>query len=301
MQSSLVQLKKRIKKSQIRNTLGTWQESEKQLGTHTYMKPVKINAPLPKYSYLKKQIIENIDFILLETKAHAKDTKLNSGTEKNKAYELEMEYSVRVAFDLAKRRRKFLAFFDKYESNEFTNAFLKIIEEVAKENRQVKFQPYFTNKAIFHILKDLKKWDVTLTSSMCENLFTNLSLLITGSKCMLPIAKLGYNKIIYQPMHGCALDIAGKGSANPLAAILCIALMFDLSFDLPEAAKLIDVAINKTLIQGYKPIDLINKGESFSFTDEITEAVLRNIAGTRHFIAAHKLTNSQEFIYPEGL
>lgn len=293
-----------IKKSKNKKesySLKFWQELEKQLGIHTYMKPVKIFPSLHKYSYLKEQVIKNIDFILLETKTNTKDITLNQDTEQDKPSKLEIEYSVRVAFDLAKRRRGFLAFFDKYESSEYTNIFLKIIEEVAKQNQQVTFQPHFTNKTMFHILKDLKKWDVLLTSPMCENLASNLPLLITGSKSILPIAKLGNNKIIYQPMHGCAEDITGKGYANPLAAISCIALMLDLTFGLPEAAKLIDVAINKTLIQGYIPIDFANKGESFSFTDEITEAVLRNIAAVPHFIAAHKLTNSQDFVYPEGL
>jgi 3-isopropylmalate dehydrogenase len=115
------------------------------------------------------------------------------------------------------------------------------------------------------------------------------------------MAKLGHKNIIYQPIHGSESKLKGKNLANPIGAISAVALMFELSFGLHEASKLIDVAINRALNQGYKTIDLAMPNEPFSHTNQVTEAVIKNLSGFHSFIAKATLLNQQDFIYPEGL
>lgn len=136
----------------------------------------------------------------------------------------------------------------------------------------------YVDNASMQLVRDPKQFDVIVTSNMFGDILSDEASMITGSIGMLPSASLGDGKLgMYEPIHGSAPDIAGKGIANPLATILSAAMMLRYSFNLEEEAKVIEGAVIKVLEEGYRTGDIMSPGMKLVGTSEIGKLVLEKI------------------------
>jgi len=162
----------------------------------------------------------------------------------------------RIAFDLASRRRKKLTSVDKANVLEVSQLWRATVTEVAKEYPGVALEHQYVDAMSMHLMNQPKNYDVVLTENLFGDILSDESAVITGSLGMLPSATIGGKVNLYEPVHGSAPDIAGKGLANPLGAILTAALILRHSAGLQAEAAAIESSVRKVLEQGFRTPDL---------------------------------------------
>jgi len=162
----------------------------------------------------------------------------------------------RVAFQLAMKRRKKLTSVDKANVLEVSQLWRATVNEVAAEFPGVAVEHQYVDAMSMHLMNRPRDFDVVLTENLFGDILTDESAVITGSLGMLPSATLGGKVNLYEPVHGSAPDIAGKGLANPLGAILTGALILRHSAGLEAEAAAIETAVRKVLEQGFRTPDL---------------------------------------------
>lgn len=192
--------------------------------------------------------------------------------------EMEVERIARVAFDMAMKRGKKVMSVDKANILESSRLWRKTVEKVKADYPEVSLDHMYVDNAAMQLVRNPKQFDVIVTTNMFGDILSDEASMITGSIGMLPSASLGAdNKGMYEPVHGSAPDIAGQGKANPLAAILSIAMMLKYSFGLIEESLAIEKAVTEALNQGYRTGDIASTGETVLTTKEMTEAVKKFI------------------------
>ena len=163
----------------------------------------------------------------------------------------------RVAFQLAQKRRKKLTSVDKANVLEVSQLWRAAVNEVAAEFPDVAVEHQYVDAMSMHLMNRPRDFDVVLTENLFGDILTDESSVITGSLGMLPSATLGGKVNLYEPIHGSAPDIAGKGLANPLGTILSAALLLRYTAGLETEAVAIETAVRKVLEQGYRTPDLV--------------------------------------------
>ncbi|HEY5995566.1 MAG TPA: isocitrate/isopropylmalate family dehydrogenase, partial [Candidatus Deferrimicrobiaceae bacterium] len=173
----------------------------------------------------------------------------------------EIERAARMAFELARKRRKHVTSVDKANVLEATELWRKVVTEVhAKEYPDVELVHMLVDNCAMQLVRNPRQFDVIVTTNLFGDILTDEASMITGSIGMLPSASLGGRVGMYEPIHGSAPDIAGKGLANPLATILSMSMMLKYSFDMPVPASLIDGAVEKVLNDGWRTGDIYRDG-----------------------------------------
>jgi 3-isopropylmalate dehydrogenase len=162
----------------------------------------------------------------------------------------------RIAFQLASQRRKKLTSVDKANVLEVSQLWRATVNEVAAEFPGVKVEHQYVDAMAMHLMNQPRNYDVVLTENLFGDILSDESAVITGSLGMLPSATIGGKVNLYEPVHGSAPDIAGKGLANPLGAILTGALILRHSAKLEAEAVAIETAVRKVLEQGFRTPDL---------------------------------------------
>jgi 3-isopropylmalate dehydrogenase len=162
----------------------------------------------------------------------------------------------RIAFELASKRRKKLTSVDKANVLEVSQLWRATVNEVAKEFPGVAVEHQYVDAMAMHLMNQPRNYDVVLTENLFGDILSDESAVITGSLGMLPSATIGGKVNLYEPVHGSAPDIAGKGLANPLGAILTGALILRHSAKLEAEAVAIETAVRKVLEQGFRTPDL---------------------------------------------
>ena len=162
----------------------------------------------------------------------------------------------RVAFNLARNRRKKLTSVDKANVLEVSQLWRAVVTEVGKEFPDVELEHQYIDAMAMHIMNRPRDFDVVVTENLFGDILTDESGVITGSLGMLPSATIGGKVDLYEPVHGSAPDIAGKGLANPLGAILTGAMILRLTAKLEAEAKAIQASVRKILEQGFRTPDL---------------------------------------------
>ncbi len=162
----------------------------------------------------------------------------------------------RVAFQVAQKRRKKVTSVDKANVLEVSQLWRATVEEVAKEFPDVKLEHQYVDAMAMHLMNQPRNYDVVVTENLFGDILSDEAAVITGSLGMLPSATIGGKVNLYEPVHGSAPDIAGKGLANPLGAILTGALILRHSAGLETEAVAIESAVRKVLEQGYRTPDL---------------------------------------------
>ena len=190
--------------------------------------------------------------------------------------EAEIERILRVGFNSAMQRKKSLTVVDKANILETSRLWRKVTERIAPEYPEVSYEFMYVDNASMQLLRRPASLDVIVTSNMFGDILSDEAGMITGSIGMLPSASLGDStRGMYEPIHGSAPDIAGKGIANPLATILSAALMLRYSLGLPEEGIKIEKAVADVLSKGYRTADIVLSGETdILSTKEMTEKVI---------------------------
>ena len=175
----------------------------------------------------------------------------------------EIERIARVAFEAARKRNKRVTSVDKANVLETFQLWKDVVTEVHKDYPDVALDHMYVDNAAMQLVKAPKKFDVIVTGNMFGDILSDEAAMLTGSIGMLPSASLNDKKQgLYEPSHGSAPDIAGKGVANPLATILSAAMMLRFSLNQPEAADRIEAAVKKVLAQGLRTADIYSDGKS---------------------------------------
>jgi len=192
--------------------------------------------------------------------------------------ETEIRRIGRVAFETAQQRGKKLCSVDKANVLEVTVLWREIMNELKLEYPDVELSHMYVDNAAMQLVRAPKQFDVIVTGNMFGDILSDEAAMLTGSIGMLPSASLNSAKQgMYEPCHGSAPDIAGKGIANPLATILSVAMMLRYSLDEGAAADAIEVAVSKVLDQGLRTADIMSEGCTRASTREMGEAVLAQL------------------------
>jgi 3-isopropylmalate dehydrogenase len=188
----------------------------------------------------------------------------------------EVERIAKSAFNLARKRRGKVTSVDKANVLESSQFWRKVVHDIHKDYTDVELNDLYVDNAAMQIVSNPKQFDVILTQNLFGDILSDIAAVITGSLGMLPSASLGNKYALYEPVHGSAPDIAGKGKANPIAAIASVGMMYFYSFQLKKAAEFIEAAIEKTLINGYRTADIYSEGTKLVSTKEMTKAIIDN-------------------------
>jgi len=190
--------------------------------------------------------------------------------------EPEVERIAHVAFQAAQKRDKRVCSVDKSNVLETSQLWKEVMIRVGKEYPDVELTHMYVDNAAMQLVKAPKAFDVVVTGNLFGDILSDEAAMLTGSIGMLPSASLDRNnKGLYEPSHGSAPDIAGKGVANPLATILSAAMMLRYSLSKPEQADRIEAAVQSVLAQGLRTPDIKTEGASVVGTEEMGEAVLK--------------------------
>jgi 3-isopropylmalate dehydrogenase len=193
--------------------------------------------------------------------------------------ESEIRRIAHVAFQAARKRSKRVTSVDKANVLETFQFWKDIVTDVHKEYQDVALDHMYIDNAAMQLVRAPKKFDVIVTGNMFGDILSDEAAMLTGSIGMLPSASLdANNKGMYEPSHGSAPDIAGKGIANPLATILSAAMMLRYSLNKAEQAGRIETAVKKVLAQGLRTGDIYEEGTTKVGTVEMGEAVVRALA-----------------------
>jgi 3-isopropylmalate dehydrogenase len=181
-----------------------------------------------------------------------------------------------VAFGLARRRRNRVTSVDKANVLEASRLWRAVVTEVAREYPGVELEHRYVDAASFELLQAPRRFDVVVTENLFGDILSDELAAVSGSIGVLPSASFGDGPSLYEPVHGSAPDIAGRGLANPVGAILSVALLLEYSLGRPDLAHAVNVAVATTLRERRTP----DVGGTAT-TAEITSAVLSNLAWAR--------------------
>jgi 3-isopropylmalate dehydrogenase len=195
----------------------------------------------------------------------------------------EVERVVRAAFDIARGRSRKVCSVDKANVMQ-TGAFWRgIATRVGDDYPDVQLSHMYADNCAMQLMRRPKQFDVVVTDNLFGDILSDAAAMLTGSLGLLPSASLGavdaqgVRKALYEPVHGSAPDIAGRGLANPLATILSFAMCLRYSMRAPEAADRLDAAVRRALAGGARTADIVTPGESAISTEAMADAVLREL------------------------
>ena len=263
-------------------------ELRKRLGLFANLRPVRTLPALVGNSTFRPEVIEGVDLMFVRELtggtyfARPKkvwDTPRGRRAVDTTAYsEQEIECAVRVGCELARGRRKRLVSVDKANVMATSRLWRQIAERVAAEYPDVQFGHMLADACAMHLTRRPTDFDVIVTDNLFGDLLTDLSSMLAGSLGMLPSASLGSDTLgLYEPIHGSAPDIAGKGLANPLATILSVALLLRHSLGLEAEARAIEAAVEDVLNRGLRTPDTAPPGQQALSTVQMGDAVVEAI------------------------
>lgn len=247
----------------------------KELGLYANLRPVKIFKALSDASSLKPEIIDGVDMIIVREltgglyfgergREYDKPECGTDGKAGQRAFdtldysEYEVERIVRHAFETAQKRSKKVHSIDKANVLETSRMWREIAHRVAADYPDVEIVDQLVDNTAMQLINWPAQFDVVVTENMFGDILSDEASMLTGSLGMLASASLGDGTALYEPSHGSAPDIAGKGIANPLAQILSVEMMLRYSFDMADAADDINRAIEEVLDEGWRTGDIAN-------------------------------------------
>ena len=194
--------------------------------------------------------------------------------------ESEIERIARAAFEAARKRHRKVCSVDKANVLEASELWREGVERVARDYPDVALSHQYVDNAAMQLVRAPKQFDVIVTGNLFGDILSDCAAMLTGSIGMLPSASLDANgKGLYEPIHGSAPDIAGKGAANPLATILSAAMLLRYSLNEPEHAARVERAVGQVLDQGLRTLDIMAEGMTPVGTQAMGDAVVAAMVG----------------------
>lgn len=260
-----------------------------ELGLFANLRPANIFPALIDASPLKREIIEGLDIMVVReltgdvyfgkprgvtTLADGQQQGINTMVYTTS----EIERIAKVAFELARKRNKKLCSIDKANVLECTELWRNVVTRIGKNYPDVTLSHMYVDNCAMQLIRYPKQFDVIVTGNIFGDILSDEASQLTGSIGMLASASLGSTKQgMYEPIHGSAPDIAGKGVANPIATILSVAMMLQYSFDQPKVAKAIEQAVTDVLNDGYRTGDIYTEGTKKVGTIEMGELICKKL------------------------
>ena len=235
----------------------------KELGLYANLRPIKLFDELLEASSIKAEILKGSDILFFrELTGDVYFGERGRKDDGNTAYDMmiyqryEVERIAHKAFQAARTRKKKVTSVDKANVLESSRLWRETVQEVGRQYPDVQLEHQFVDSAAMKLIQNPRSFDVVVTGNLFGDILTDEASQIAGSMGMLASASVGDNVGLYEPIHGSAHDITGKGIANPLASILSAALLLDISFGLKEESETIIKAIEHTLKAGYRTVDI---------------------------------------------
>lgn len=258
----------------------------KALGLFANLRPARVYAELAEASSLKAEVVAGLDVLIVreltgdiyfgEPRGIAQlPGGEREGINTMRYRESEIRRIAQVAFQAARLRGRRLCSVDKANVLETTELWKQVVSEMAKDYPEVELSHMYVDNCAMQLVRAPKQFDVIVTGNLFGDILSDEASMLTGSIGMLPSASLdANNKGLYEPIHGSAPDIAGKGVANPLATILSAAMMLRYSLGTAEAADRVERAVQQVLAQGYRTADIHTPGSRKVGTIEMGDAVV---------------------------
>jgi 3-isopropylmalate dehydrogenase len=265
----------------------------KDLGLYANLRPAICYPALAAASSLKPEVIEGLDVMIVRELTGGvyfgepkTITDLGNGQKRaidTQVYDTyEIERIARVGFELARRRRNKLTSMEKRNVMKTGVLWHEVVNEVhAREFKDVQLEHQLADAGAMQLVRWPKQFDVIVTDNLFGDVLSDVAAMLTGSLGMLPSASLGEvaattrkRRALYEPVHGSAPDIAGKGLANPIAMLASFAMALRYSFSLAKEADLIEQAIAATLARGLRTSDIKSEGTTVVGTAQMGDAVI---------------------------
>ncbi len=258
------------------------------LGLYANLRPVVVFEELLDASPLKKNIIRGIDIMIVRELTGdvyfgqprgiiREKNGLRKGINTMAYTEEEISRIAVRAFEIAQKRKKNLISVDKANMLECTDLWRKVVSEAGRDYPEVTLKHMYVDNCAMQLIRNPAQFDVIVTTNLFGDILSDEAAMLTGSIGMLPSASLGNDKALYEPIHGSAPDIAGENIANPLAAILSVALLLHYTMAMPQEADLVERAVDEVLKDGYRTQDIFQEGKKLVGTAEMGDQVLRRL------------------------
>ena len=253
----------------------------KALGAFANLRPVKVFDALADASPLRPEKVRGVDIMFVREltggiyfgtpQGRLDSENGREGFNTMRYNEMEIRRIVEIAFDLATKRKKKVTSVDKANVLVTSRVWREVAQEVADEHPDIEYEVILVDAMAMHLINRPADFDVVVTGNLFGDILSDEASMITGSLGMLPSAALGVPGSIglYEPIHGSAPDIAGKGIANPLATMLSAAMMLRSSLNLDTEAAAIETAVSNVLNAGHRTADLARVGETAVGTKEM--------------------------------
>ncbi|MBI4241853.1 MAG: 3-isopropylmalate dehydrogenase, partial [Candidatus Rokubacteria bacterium] len=260
----------------------------KELDLYANLRPARCFAMLVDASPLKRSVVDGTDLMVvreltgglyfgeprgMERMADGSQRAVNTMVYTSR----EIERVVRVAFDVARKRRKRLTSVDKANVLVVSQLWREVVNEVAREFPDVEVEHDLVDNCAMALIHRPTHFDTIVTENTFGDILSDEAAILAGSMGMLPSASLGGRTALYEPVHGTAPDIAGKGVANPIAAILSAAMLLRYSLDLAAEAERIETAVLRVLEKGYRTADIFQEGTTRVGTVEMGDLTAREL------------------------
>jgi 3-isopropylmalate dehydrogenase len=266
----------------------------KSLALFANLRPAILYPELANASSLKPEVVSGLDILIVReltgdiyfgTPRGVRSAPDGSFAGEREGYdtmryaEPEVRRIARIGFEAARRRSRKLCSVDKSNVLETSQFWREIVIEVAREFPDVTLSHMYVDNAAMQLVRAPREFDVIVTGNLFGDILSDEAAMLTGSIGMLPSASLNASgQGLYEPSHGSAPDIAGKGVANPLATILSAAMMLRYSLDLPAQADRIETAVRAVLADGLRTADIYESGTTRVGTAQMGDAVLKALA-----------------------
>jgi len=252
------------------------------------IRPVKIRNSLIKASTLKKEVIKNVDLVVVRELTSGIYFGEPRGIIKNKNIERafntmvyttdEIERITEIAIKVAKKRTSKICSVDKANVLEVSQLWRKTVENMVNKHKEIHLSNMYVDNAAMQLIKDPSQFDVILTNNIFGDILSDLAAMLTGSIGMLPSASLNIvGPGVFEPVHGSAPDIAGKNIANPIAMALSTAMLLRIGLNQINAADNLELAIDNVLSKGFRTSDLDDGQSEIISCSKMGEKIIEEI------------------------